>query len=285
MTSTLDASPYVPRLGEPLGPDSLTWQLVGDYRWMLVGMRAGLLQTLHPAINQALRDHDSTYFQGPMKRILRSLPQIIGVVYDDDAAATGAKVRAYHKPLGGTLPDGTAYHALNPDVFYWPHATFFEEQITAMEYFGTPLTEAQKERLFQESVQWYSLYGMSMKSVPASYAEFRQYWDHTVDNVLEVNSWVKGTVRTRKGMFGPSPYPHVPDLVWRPVSDAQFDFLMFVTRGTLPASLRERAEVPWSDADERRLRLLGATVSNTFGRLPRQLRMVPQAREAFKRAG
>jgi uncharacterized protein (DUF2236 family) len=144
-----ETATYTPQLGVPLGPDSMTWNLVGDRRWMLCGMRAGLLQTMHPAINQALKQHDSTYFQGPMKRILRSVPQIQGVVFDADAAGTAAKVRKYHKPLSGTLPDGTAYHALNPDVFYWPHATFFEQQIRAMECFGTPRTPAEKEWLVQ----------------------------------------------------------------------------------------------------------------------------------------
>jgi uncharacterized protein (DUF2236 family) len=211
-----ETATYTPQLGVPLGPDSMTWNLVGDRRWMLCGMRAGLLQTMHPAINQALKQHDSTYFQGPMKRILRSVPQIQGVVFDADAAGTAAKVRKYHKPLSGTLPDGTAYHALNPDVFYWPHATFFEQQIRAMECFGTPLTPAEKEWLFQESVQWYSLYGMSMQQVPSSYDEFCNYWDHTIANVLVTNSFSRSTKRTKSGVFGPSPYRALPEWLWRP---------------------------------------------------------------------
>ena len=105
---------YRPLPGVPLGPDSLTWRLFGDQRMLLVGMRAGLLQTMHPAIDLALREHDSTYFQGPMKRILRSLPQILGVVYDADARATAERVRDYHRPLKGRFPDGTPYSALTP---------------------------------------------------------------------------------------------------------------------------------------------------------------------------
>ncbi len=274
---------YTPRLGEPLGPESMTWRLVGDYRWMYLGMRSGLLQTLHPAINRALRDHDSSYFQGPMKRILRSLPQIRGVVYDADPAATGAKVRDYHKPLSGTLRDGSAYHALSPEVFYWPHATFFEQQIAAMEHLGTPLDAGQKEWLFQESVQWYSLYGLSMKPVPANYAEFEDYWRHVVDDVLEINGWVTQTTRTAKGIFGPSPFPFVPQALWGPASDAQFDLLMWITRGSLPQSLRARADIAWTDEDARRLRRVGAAVEQTFGRLPLRARLVAQAREAFRR--
>ena len=281
-SQTDSPSAYVPRLGEPLGPDTLTWRLVGDYRWMLVGMRAGLLQTMHPAVNQALRDHDSTYFQGPMKRILRSLPQILGVVYDEDAAARGAKVRSYHKPLEGRLPDGSDYHALSPDVFYWPHATFFEAQIAAMEFFGTPLSQEQKERLYQESVQWYSLYGMSMKPVPASYRDFCSYWDEMIDSGLEINSFARGTFRKRKGAFGASPFRWVPEFVWRPVSDVQYAVLVWVLRGTFPPRLRERMDLAWTPADERKLRALRAVLA-LLDRLPLQWRLVPQARAAWRR--
>lgn len=284
-TDTRSAGPgeYVPRLGVPLGPESMTWNLVGDQRWLLGGMRAGILQTMHPAINQALKEHDSTYFQGPMKRILRSVPQIQGVVFDADAAGVGAKVRAYHKPLSGKLPDGTPYHALNPDVFYWPHATFFEQQVRAMECFGTPLTAAEKEWLFQESVQWYSLYGMSMKQVPASYTEFCDYWDHTIAHVLVPNSFSRATKRTRSGVFGPSPYPALPEWVWRPLSDTQFDALMWITRGTLGPELRELMGAEWSERDERRFRLFGAGLRVTYDRLPAQARRVTIARRAYRR--
>ncbi|KAA1426963.1 oxygenase MpaB family protein [Nocardioides antri] len=275
---------YVVRPGEPLGPESLTWRLFGDQRMMLVGMRAGLLQTMHPAIDQALRDHDSTYFQGPMKRILRSLPQILGVVYDADAAGTAARVRDYHRHLTGTLPDGGRYSALTPEVFYWPHATFFEMQIALREFFGRPLSEDAKELLFQESRQWYSLYGVSATGTPTTYAEFRDYWDHMVSKVLVPNAIARSTFnRTKKGIFGPSPSKYLPDVLWRPLSDTQFDAMAWVLRGTLPPELRDRMGLDWTAAEERRLRMIGAGIQHTFGRLPLPARLLPQARQAWRR--
>lgn len=275
---------YEPRLGEPLGPDSLTWRLFGDQRMMLTGMRAGLLQTMHPAIDQALREHDSTYFQGPMKRILRSLPQILGVVYDADARGTATRVRDYHRPLKGTLPDGNRYSALNPDVFYWPHATFFEMQIAWREHFGEPLSDSAKDVLFQESRQWFSLYGVSASGTPATYAEFLDYWDHTVSSVLVPNAIARSTFnRTKAGIFGPSPTKLLPERVWRPVSDTQFDAMAWVLRGTLPPALRDRMDLAWSPAEERRLRALGSGLHQTFGRLPLQARLLPVARRAWRR--
>ncbi|WP_183093824.1 oxygenase MpaB family protein [Nocardioides stalactiti] len=275
---------YVPRPGEALGADSLTWRLFGDQRMALAGMRAGLLQTMHPAVDQALRDHDSTYFQGPMKRILRSLPQILGVVYDADAPATAARVRDYHVHLKGTLADGTRYSALTPEVFYWTHATFFELQITWREFFGKPLSLASKELLFQESRQWYSLYGVSATGTPATYAEFTQYWDEMIAEVLVPNAIARSTFnRTKKGIFGPSPIPQIPDLLWRPLSDAQFDAMAWVLRGTLPPVLRDRMDLEWSSFDDLRLRAMGSGIQQSFGRLPLPARLIPQARQAWRR--
>ena len=176
----------------PSGPDSLTWQTLGDLRLLLVGMRAGLLQTMHPAIEKGVRDH-SDYFAGPFNRILRSVPQIAGVVYDEDRLATATKVRDYHRPIAGRLDDGRRYHALDPETYYWAHATFFEAQVAAMELFGRALGEAAKERLYQESVQWYSLYGVSLRPVPEDYHAFRAYWERTCDEVLEHNRFSRGT--------------------------------------------------------------------------------------------
>ncbi len=275
---------YRPFPGQPLGPDSLTWRLLGDQRMLLVGMRAGLLQTMHPAIGQALKDHDSTYFQGPMKRILRSLPQILGVVYDADARGTAGTVRDYHRDLKGELPGGGRYSALNPDVFYWPHATFVEMQIAWREHFGKPLSESSKERLFQESRQWFSLYGVSATGTPATYAEFTDYWEETVAEVLEPNAIARATFnRTKNGIFGPSPYKYLPELLWRPLSDTQFDGMAWVLRGTFPEVLRDRMGLDWTTADKVRLRAIGAGIQHTFGRLPLQARLIPQARQAWRR--
>jgi hypothetical protein len=55
-----------------------------------------------------------------------SNPAIGGVVFDGDRApTTGAEVRDYHVTIKGVDSQGRRYHALNPDVFYWAHATFF----------------------------------------------------------------------------------------------------------------------------------------------------------------
>ena len=50
-------------------------------------------------------------------------------VYSDDPHEWGRKVRDFHKPIKGTISDGSRYHALNPELFYWAHATFVDQVI------------------------------------------------------------------------------------------------------------------------------------------------------------
>lgn len=171
----------------PLGPDSLTWRYFGDWRGMLQGPWAGSMQNMHPQLGAAVEDH-STFFRERWPRLLRSLYPIGGVVFDGDRApVTGVQVRDYHITIKGVDGAGRRYHALNPDVFYWAHATFFVGTLHVAERFCGGLTEAQRRQLFDEHVQWYRMYGMSMRPVPATWEEFQDYWDHMCRNVLENN--------------------------------------------------------------------------------------------------
>lgn len=49
------------------------------------------------------------------------------------------------------------------------------------------LTEAEKRQLFDEHVQWYRMYGMSMRPVPASWEEFQEYWARVCREELVIN--------------------------------------------------------------------------------------------------
>ena len=59
--------------------------------------------------------------------------------------------------------------------------------IKTAEYFCGGLTEAEKRQLFDEHVQWYRMYGMSMRPVPESWEEFCEYWDRKCREELEIN--------------------------------------------------------------------------------------------------
>jgi uncharacterized protein (DUF2236 family) len=275
-----DDAPTTPR---PLGPDSLTWRYFGDGRGIFLTLRAGVLQAMHPTIGQALVDH-SDVFENQWGRLLRSIPPILDVVYGADPGRVGATVRDYHRDIRGRHGDGTGYHALSPDAYYWAHATFFESQIATQDLFGRPLSRATKEQLYRESIDWYALYGLSMRPVPPDYAAFEEYWHDTVQHVLEPTEPVRWTF-TMNPAEHPSPLPALPERHWRYLRTPVVGGGRWVARGTLPPVVRERLGLAWTASDERRLRALRAGVRGTFAVLPEDWRYGPTPAEARRRVG
>lgn len=289
MTST-SLSPHAPdeQVGEippPLGPDSLTWRCFGDMRALLLVSRAGILQNMHPAIGAGVQQH-SDFFVNPWNRLLRSAPPILGVVYDGPSAlGTGATVRDYHRGIGGTDDAGRRYHALEPETYYWAHATFFQTQITLQDLLGTPLTEAEQEQLYRESVQWYAQYGVTMRPVPPDYASFRAYWDDVVEHVLEPTEPVRWTFEADRVRDTPRPYGWIPRPLWWAVRPLIVRGSLWIARGTLPPAARAKLGLRWSVRDERRLRLLGRGLRIAWHVVPRRWRYMPRAAAAWRRAG
>ena len=268
---------------DPLGPDSLTWRLFGDWRGLLQGPWAGSMQNMHPQLGAAVEEH-SIFFLERIPRLLRSLYPIGGVVFDGERAPqTGAEVRDYHIGIKGVDGQGRRYSALNPDVFYWAHATFFMGTILTAEHFGDGLTVAQKRQLFDEHVTWYRMYGMSMRPVPGSWEEFEEYWDRMCREVLE-NNWAAREVLDLSTMPKHPALQWVPDWLWRRHLAVLGPFAVWLTVGLYHPAVRELMGYRWTSRDERLHRLFGRLVNLTFKAVPTRRRYHPRARAGWDRA-
>src|ERR1700694_5086889 len=139
---------------DPPGPNSLPWKYFGDLRTGMLGVWIGAIQNMYPELGAGVEDH-SILLREPLQRVARSVYPIMGVVYDGERAAlTGAQIRRYHTTIKGVDAAGRRYHALNPETFYWAHATFFMLVLKTAEYFCGGHTEAGKPQLFVERVRW-----------------------------------------------------------------------------------------------------------------------------------
>ena len=267
----------------PLGPESLTWRYFGQWTGMLQGPWAGSMQNMHPQLGAAVQQH-SIFFLERMPRLFRSVYPIGGVVFDGDRApTTGAEVRDYHIGIKGVDDQGRRYSALNPEVFYWAHATFFKSTLLAAEWLGGGLTEAQKRQLFDEHVTWYRMYGMSMRPVPKSWEDFEQYWDHMCRNVLE-NNWAAREVLDLSTMPKHPSLDWMPDWLWRLNVAGMQRFFDFTTVGLFDPPVRELMGYTWSPRQERLHRLFGAAVYQVTRLLPARMLMHPRKRSAWDRA-
>jgi uncharacterized protein (DUF2236 family) len=272
-----------------LGPESLHWRWAGDSRIGLLGGSIGLLQLMHPAIGAGVSEH-SDFFKDPFDRIFRSLPRILGVVYDGPRAdATGLKVRGFHRGIKGVDDLGRRYHALDPETFWWAHATFqwMVEQVA--DRFDTHrLTPGEREQLYREGLEWYRRYGVSARAVPPDYAEFLRTWHHYCADVLEMTPAARWTLDQ---VLGPRP-PRFGRLVdWaRPllrigvVRRIGLEPIRITTVGGLPPVVRKRFGIPWSIQDQFELDALELAVRQAWRFVPFPLRWHPRAQAGWRRA-
>src|ERR1700738_5087229 len=120
---------------DPLGPNSLTWKYFGDLRTGMMGVWIGAIQNMYPELGAGVEEH-SILLREPLQRVAGSGYPIMGVVDDGNRAArTGEQIKRYHHAIRGVDATGRRYHALNPETFYWAHATFFMLVIKVAEYF------------------------------------------------------------------------------------------------------------------------------------------------------
>ena len=273
--------PGGPPEAAPLGPDSLTWKYFGDLRTGMMGVWIGAIQNMYPELGAGVEEH-SILLREPLQRVARSVYPIMGVVYDGGrASATGEQIRQYHHTIKGVDASGRRYHALNPETFYWAHATFFMLVIKVAEYFCGGLTEAEKRQLFAEHVQWYRMYGMSMRPVPASWEDFQEYWQRVCRDELEINQATLDIfqIRIPKPKFVLMPTP-VWDQLFKPLVAGQ----RWIAAGLFEPAVREKAGMRWTPSDEVVLRLFGKLVELAFLAVPDEIRLHPRALAAYRRA-
>ncbi|MFC5289748.1 oxygenase MpaB family protein [Actinokineospora guangxiensis] len=264
----------------PLGPGSLTWHHFGDSRGLLFLGRIGTLQNMHPAVGAALREH-SDFFDNPLDRLFRSMPPILGVVYDPPGSDTGARVRGYHTGLKGHDSRGRRYHALNPDVFWWTHATFVEGIMAVNEFFGTPLTAEEKDRLVAEGVTWWRRYGLTDRPAIDNYPDFAAYWQRMLAEELESNSTTDYAVTMVQARIPPPGF--LPAPVWALVRYPVVRFMTWLSAGLMPERAREILGLTWTAGDQRRLAAVAAVVRWTWPKLPRRLRYLDRAYRNMRR--
>ncbi|BBZ44389.1 hypothetical protein MPRM_16700 [Mycobacterium parmense] len=246
-----------------------------------MGVWIGAIQNMYPDLGAGVEQH-SILLREPLQRVARSVYPIMGVVYDGERAAqTGRQITGYHRTIKGTNAAGQRYHALDPETFYWAHATFFMLVVKVAEYFCGGLTESEKRQLFDEHVQWYRMYGMSMRPVPQSWEEFARYWDRVCSEVLEVNPATREIFRMRipKPKFVLLPTP-VWDQLFKPLVAGQ----RWIAAGLFEPAVREKAGLRWTPGDEILLRLFGKAVELAFLAVPDEIRLHPRALAAYRRA-
>lgn len=267
-----------------LGPDTLIWKFYGDMRGLLGFQRLAGTENCIEQLGQGVADH-SVIFDDFLGRARRTGPPIMRTVYAADAQHWGATVRDLHRDIKGTISDGSRYHALNPELFYWAHATFVDQVLYVTDTFIRRLSYEEKCRIFDESKTWYALYGISARDQPQTYDEFCAYWDRMCERFVPHKTIVYATGYLRQGLPRPR---RVPAPVWRVLSVPLNAALRTIVIGTLPQQMRTVCRLDWSPRQERRFQRFAAfmrAINPVVNRLPQKWLYTPWAHEAWTAAG
>ena len=163
-------------VGPPFGPDSVTWDVLRQPIYLLGGMRALLLQLAEPKIAAGVADH-SDVVNGLFPRLQHTidLMVIVGLGEPDEAQTALQRAHQAHVRVHGTLADGAAYHAHDPELKLWVLATLIDTVLAVEERYLGEFDEETRCRYYQESREVARLFGIPETLIPADLDSFRAY--------------------------------------------------------------------------------------------------------------
>jgi uncharacterized protein (DUF2236 family) len=159
------------------GPASVTWRSAGDLSAPVAGLRALLLQALHPLAMAGVDQH-SDWREDPVGRLAATSAYLTTVSFGDKAAAqrVAERVRRIHTRVTGIDgATGKHYAAGDPALLLWVHAALVDSNLAARSLFGAPPSPADADRYVAEMVVAAELVGVPPEMVPASVSELASY--------------------------------------------------------------------------------------------------------------
>jgi uncharacterized protein (DUF2236 family) len=139
--------PVAPGDGGLFGPDSVTWQVHSNFSMFVGGIRALIVQALHPLAMAGVAEH-SAFRTDPLGRLHRTAAFIAATTYGttEEADAAIARVRAIHERVRGVARDGRPYAANDPDLLAWVHHVEAQSFLLAYQRIGPGLSAADADR-------------------------------------------------------------------------------------------------------------------------------------------
>ncbi|MBV9822895.1 MAG: DUF2236 domain-containing protein [Actinobacteria bacterium] len=131
------------------------WQVHADAAMFVGGLRALLLQSLHPLAMAGVAAH-SGYRGDPWGRLHRTSHFLAVTTFgaEPDALAMIERIRAIHERVRGTAPDGRPYAASDPHLLRWVHLAEVDSFLAAYQRYGAaPLDEAGRDGYVADSAR------------------------------------------------------------------------------------------------------------------------------------
>jgi uncharacterized protein (DUF2236 family) len=237
---------------------------------LLYGQRALLIGALEPLTYTgtmlSTRSADR-----PFQRLARTAKIqetiLLGTREEADKALAVVE-RLHHRVKGelpeaaGTHPAGTPYSAFDPELMLWTLAVIADSGRAMYEAMVRPLSEAEREGLWQDYVRFGELFGLPRSDVPGSHREFSAWWGERMASP-DLQATEHGLEMAPLVAFHqPVPAPARGNIV------AQ----NHIIKGTLPPRVREIFGIRWGRGHETLYRTMTAGHRRARRFFPRQVR-------------
>jgi uncharacterized protein (DUF2236 family) len=214
-------------------PDRPIRRVHGDASMFAGGLRALLLQSLHPLAMAAVSAH-SGYRGDPWGRLRRTSFFLAITTYGaiPDAEEAIERVKAVHERVRGTSPDGVKYRASDPHLLKWVHVAEVDSFLAAHQRYGVQPLNASEQDLYVEDAALVAR-KLGVIDPPTTMAELRQALD-------EYRPELRGTTEARQAARFMLVHPPVP-MMARPA----YGVLTAAAVGLLPWWTRWPLRLPY----------------------------------------
>lgn len=166
------------------GPGSMTWRVHSHPVAAIAGVRALMMQALHPVAMRGVAAH-SAYKTDPWGRLARTAEfvSVASFATTDEATRAGLQVQAVHERLGVDAPD----------LLRWVHIAFVNSLLEVF-LIVENLSDAEKDAYVYEQRKFATLVGLSEDEVPHTYAQMNLYLE-TMKPMLYASDEARDAVR------------------------------------------------------------------------------------------
>lgn len=135
-------APWIRALGDPgdpgwFGPGSTVWRVHADAAALVGGIRALLVQAMHPTVLAGFDQH-SAYREDPTGRLQATAAFVTVATFGSSQQAMAAceRVRRVHRTVRGTTDGGVPYDAADPELLGWVHVALVDSLAEAVRRYG-----------------------------------------------------------------------------------------------------------------------------------------------------